>query len=51
MLLLKMVRKFVAKKSFIFFNIFINYYYIIKFNKFTILKILLPELINVCQYF
>lgn len=50
MLLLEVVRKFVVKKSFIFFNIFINYYYIIKFNKFIILKILF-ELINVCQYF
>ena len=32
------------------FNIFINYYCIIKFNKFIVLKTL-PELINVCQYF
>ena len=41
------ISRSVAKKSFIFFNIFIDYYSIIKFNKFTVL----PDLINECEYF
>ena len=44
------ISRSVAKKSFIFFNIFIDYYSIIKFNKFIVLKTL-PDLINECEYF